>query len=277
MYQWKNQDDTIVAVSTPAGLGGIGIVRLSGKKAVAIAGEMFVAKNGLAVDSFKSFSIHYGWIRSNHNGETIDEVLLTVFRAPRSYTAEDVIEISCHGGQVSVHAILTLAMELGARLAESGEFTKRAFLNGRIDLVEAEAVLDVINAQTDAFLRVSTQQLQGALSQELGQIREELMNIYTEIEAFVNFPEDDIDASGRRQLLDKIGHERSRIRQLLESSRNGRILKEGVKVVLCGKPNVGKSSILNALLKQHRAIVTDIAGTTRDVIEESAQIKGVPL
>ena len=276
MYQYKDMEDTIVAIATPPGTGGIGIVRLSGKQAIAIADKMFVAKNKCLPSEFNGFSAHYGWIRHPSKESIIDEALLTVFRAPKSYTAEDVIEISCHGGQAAVKAILSLALEMGARLAQPGEFTKRAFLNGRINLVEAEAVLDVINSQTDAFLRVSTHQLKGELSTELEGIREQLMNVYTEIEAIVNFPEDDLDAAGRRQIMERVSVQWDRVKALLESSHNGRILKEGIRVVLCGKPNVGKSSILNALLKEQRAIVTEIAGTTRDVLEESAQIQGIP-
>lgn len=277
MYQYKGMEDTIVAVATPAGEGGIGIVRLSGKKSIAIADQLFVAKNKKKPSDFKSFTLHYGWVRRAKDNETIDEVLLAVYRAPNSYTAEDVIEINCHGGQVPLSAIIYQVLDLGARLAEPGEFTKRAFLNGRIDLVKAEAVLDVITAQTDAFLRLSAQQLKGELSSELESIREGLMGVYTEIEAIVNFPEEDIDAASRRLIAERIAVSHQRVEKLILSGRNGRILKEGVRVVLCGKPNVGKSSLLNALLKQQRAIVTDIAGTTRDVLEEPAQINGIPL
>jgi len=283
-------EDTIVAIATPIGVGGIGIIRLSGKEALAIADKIFVSKATVKPTRFRSHTVHYGWIVRNRptprrcpptrcrkgGKEIVDEVLLTVMRAPRSYTREDIVEISCHGGIVSLRAILNLALEYGARLAEPGEFTKRAFLNGRIDLAQAEAVLDIIQSRTDAFLKVSVHQLKGDLTIELENIREQLTDIYTELEAIVNFPEDDIDASGRRQIARKINAGFRRVERLLESSEHGRILKEGIKIVICGKPNVGKSSLLNVLLKQPRAIVSDIAGTTRDTIEETAQIQGIP-
>lgn len=276
MSQLFNLDDTIVAISTPVGEGGIGVVRLSGKDSLAIAGRMFVAKNKENPTEFKSFTVHYGNVV--RSGEIIDEALLTLMRAPKSYTREDVVEISAHGGIASVRAIFKLAVDLGARPAEPGEFTKRAFLNGRIDLPQAEAVLDLIHAKTEAFLRVSANQLKGELSTELEKIREQLMNVYVAIEAVINFPEDDIDAEKQwvLSLCERMEGAQKDIRQLLASADHGRILKEGIKVVLCGRPNVGKSSLLNVLLKQPRAIVSPIAGTTRDTIEETAQIEGIP-
>lgn len=278
MYQFQDLEDTIVAISTAMGQGGIGIVRLSGKNALAICDQLFESRNHVKPSCFKSHTVHYGWVvhPRKKDTETIDEALLTVMKGPGSYTKEDVVEISCHGGIASLREILTLAMDLGARLAEPGEFTKRAFLNGRIDLTQAEAVLDIVQAKTEAFLRVSTHQLKGDLSQELDAIRELLMTIYTELEAIVNFPEDDIDAAGREEILIKMRSAAQKVWRLLQSSEQGRILKEGIKLVLCGKPNVGKSSLLNVLLKTPRAIVTEVAGTTRDTIEEATQIKGIP-
>ena len=312
MYQLNHLEDTIVAISTPVGRGGIGIVRLSGKKTLAICDELFVSKKNKKPSRFKSFTVHYGWAVHKRGGtrvpgrprrdesstmagpparssqainpsvaeltdfEIIDEVLLTIMRAPKSYTKEDVAEISCHGGIVVVKAILERAVELGARLAEPGEFTKRAFLNGRLDLTQAEAVLDIIQAKTDRFLNMSLNQLKGDLTVQLESIREALMQIYVQLEAIVNFPEDDIDPAGRKKMLEDIGSIENHINRLLQSAEHGRILKEGIKIVICGKPNVGKSSLLNVLLRTPRAIVTDVAGTTRDTIEETLQIKGIP-
>lgn len=273
-------NDTIAAISTATGQGGIGIVRLSGSDALRIADRMFTGRNGAKPSAFKSYTVRYGDVITLEHNRVIDEALCTVMRAPKSYTTEDVVEFSCHGGAVSLKAILQCALDLGARLAEPGEFTKRAFLNGRIDLPQAEAVLDIIQAKTDAFLRVSTHQLKGDLSRELEAIRKELMNCYIEIEAMVNFPEDEIkEASEQRthkETQAKIQNIKQLVDALIQTGEQGRILREGIKIVLCGKSNVGKSSLLNALLKVPRAIVSDTAGTTRDTIEETAQIRGIP-
>lgn len=280
MSQPINLNDTIVAVSTPTGVGGIGIVRMSGGEALSIADKMFHSRNGNVLPSkVSSHTVHYGFIvdRSKDEREVIDEVLLTVMRAPKTYTREDVVEINCHGGFVAFRAILRLAIDLGARLAEPGEFTKRAFISGRIDLTQAEAVLDIIQSKTNAFLKVSTNQLKGDLTLELEAIRESLMSVYTQIEAMVNFPEDDIPTETRDNMFSSLTDSKERIKVLLDSSEQGKILKEGIKIVICGKPNVGKSLLLNVLLKTPRAIVSNIAGTTRDTIEEAAQIDGIPL
>ncbi len=283
MDQINNLDDTIVAISTPLGQGAIGIVRLSGKDAVSIADQMFIPKKGRRASQFKNFTVHYGKVvRDTQKEDTIDEALLTMMRAPGSYTKEDMVEISSHGGIVSLRAILTRALDLGARLAEPGEFTKRAFLNGRMDLAQAEAVLDIIQSKTEDFLRVSTNQLKGELSMELEAIREILMGVYVELEAILNFPEDlaadkEKEANERlHPLADEIQLAQTRVERLLATSHQGRIMREGIKVVICGRPNVGKSSLLNVLLKTPRAIVSAVAGTTRDTIEETAQIKGIP-
>ncbi|MBF0483892.1 MAG: tRNA uridine-5-carboxymethylaminomethyl(34) synthesis GTPase MnmE [Candidatus Omnitrophica bacterium] len=278
MSQLNPIDDTIVAIATGTGAGGIGIIRISGADAVSIADKIFKAKNKALPSSFKTFTVHYGEVgrEKNSQWELIDEVLLTVMLAPKSYTCENVVEISCHGGSMAQRSILQLILDNGARLADPGEFTKRAFLNGRIDLAQAEAVLDVIRAKTGAYLRVSNNQLKGELSKKLDEIREEIMTVYVSVEALVNFPEDDTESDKTGFLKEHLNKAIKKVEQILAASEHGRILREGIRLVLCGKPNVGKSSILNKLLKQERAIVAEIAGTTRDPIEETAQIKGIP-
>ncbi|MFC1804706.1 tRNA uridine-5-carboxymethylaminomethyl(34) synthesis GTPase MnmE [Candidatus Omnitrophota bacterium] len=269
--------DTIAAIATPAGESGIGIVRASGKKSLAIADKIFFAKENKKPSTFKAYSTHYGWIKKSQGDQIIDEVILTVMRAPRSYTKEDVVEINCHGGIVALRAVLDLVLDKGARLACPGEFTRRAFLNGRIDLAQAEAVLDIIRAKTDSALRIGTQQLRGALSGKVNKFRKGLLDVLSRLEANIDFPEEEIGSLDLRSVLRKLDRIKKELGAMLEDSKFGMILREGVHAVICGRANVGKSSLLNALLREERSIVTHIPGTTRDTVEEIIDIKGIPI
>ncbi len=265
-------NDTIAAIATSFGEAGIGIVRLSGTGALEIADAIFKAKSGKNPSEFQSYTLRYGWVEDG--GKIIDEALLTVMRQPASFTRQDMVEINCHGGIVALRRVLDLVLEKGARLAQPGEFTKRAFLNGRIDLTQAEAVLDIIQAKTDAALAVGAQQLKGGLSKIVTSVREKLLNILAGLEASIDFPEEEIHPADFFSRLKEID---SQIQKLLASSAAARFLREGIHTVICGKANVGKSSLLNALLKRERSIVTPVAGTTRDAIEEIIDIKGIPV
>jgi len=269
--------DTIAAIGTCVGESGIGIVRISGKEALAIADKIFLSKDGKKPSSFKTYTTHYGWIVENTQSHIIDEVILTVMRAPKSYTKEDIVEINCHGGIVALRRILELVLANGCRLATPGEFTRRAFLNGRIDLTQAEAVLDIIKAKTDAALKVGAEQLRGSFSDSINRARDLLLDVLSLIEANIDFPEEEINGVNLKKVTQQISHLHEELNEILRTSQRGRILREGINAVICGKPNVGKSSLLNALLKQERSIVTPIAGTTRDTIEEIIDIKGIPM
>lgn len=270
-------DDTISAIATAIGEGGIGIIRISGSKAMAIAGKLFISKSGKTVDSLLSHQVMYGHIIDPASGETVDEAILLIMRAPRSYTCEDVVEIHCHGGPVPLKRILDLTLVQGARLADPGEFTKRAFLNGRLDLAQAEAVIDIIRSKTDASLKVAVGNLSGQLSEQVRALRHAVLRMIAQLEAAIDFPEEDIEEAAAADVAQLIAEAKSRLTTLLATAQTGRILREGLATVIIGKPNVGKSSLLNALLREKRAIVTDIPGTTRDIIEEYVNIGGIPL
>lgn len=268
-------EDTIAAISTPLGEGGIGVVRISGKDAIKIAERMF--KGEKPVSRLPSHRVTYGEIVDSESGEVIDEVLLTLFLAPKSYTAEDLVEISCHGGQLVLTRVLEQALKCGARAAEPGEFTLRAFINGRIDLSQAEAVAEIIRAKTDLGLKLALKHLKGDLSERINSYRDKLIDILARLEVEIDFSEEDVKPLDRDKAVKEIESIEKDLDALLATYDEGKILREGLNVVIVGKPNVGKSSLLNALLKEDRAIVTPIPGTTRDVISEFANFRGIPV
>lgn len=267
--------DTIAAIATFPGNAGINIIRISGDNALNIAEKIFINKNNNGI-SLKPRYLHYGHIVDNDN-KVIDEVLISYMKGPHTYTREDVIEINCHGGIISAKKILETVLEHGCRPAERGEFTKRAFLNGRIDLTQAEAVIDIINSKTDSSHEISVNHLEGRLSREINDIIKKIMNLLANIEVNIDFPEydeDEITIGNVKELSENIIN---KIDRLIKTADTGKIFKEGIKTVILGKPNVGKSSLMNFLLNENRAIVTEVPGTTRDTIEEYVNIKGVPL
>ncbi|KRM88713.1 tRNA uridine-5-carboxymethylaminomethyl(34) synthesis GTPase MnmE [Liquorilactobacillus vini] len=267
--------DTIAAISTPPGEGAISIVRLSGQAAVIIAQKIFKGKN---LTKVPSHTINYGHIVDPENRQEIDEVMVSVMRAPKTFTREDIVEINCHGGIVATNQILQLVLSNGARLAEPGEFTKRAFLHGRIDLSQAEAVMDLIRAKTDRSMKVALNQLDGNLGHLIKHFRQDILNVLAQVEVNIDYPEyDDAEVMTAKLLREKATDLRTRITQLLATAKQGKVLREGLSTAIVGRPNVGKSSLLNHLLHEEKAIVTDVAGTTRDVIEEYANVNGVPL
>jgi len=277
--------DTIAAISTPIGEGGIGIVRLSGTDALSIADRIFVSRDGSKPSEYKTYTTHYGYIVDQKlttndqrlTTDVVDEVLVTVMRAPKSYTKEDVIEINCHGGIVPLKKILELVLSHGARLAEPGEFTKRAFLNGRIDLTQAEAVLDIIKAKTHKGLEFALTQLDGGFSRQINNIRRALLDMKVNLEASIDFPEEHLSVLSQKEISDRLKNLKSKVQGFINSSDSGKIVREGITCVISGKPNVGKSSLMNALLKEERVIVTPIPGTTRDCVTEYINLDGIPL
>ena len=266
-------EDTIAAIATPIGEGGLAVVRLSGRKALEIANRSFEGK--VKPSEAASHTLHYGTIM--REGKTVDEVLLAVMRAPRTYTREDVVELTCHGGILPAKMVLDTLLHNGARLALPGEFTKRAFLNGRIDLTQAEAVIDLIHSRTELALNAANEQLAGKLSQRIDQLRDEMMLPLAHVEAHIDFPDEDIAPDTKEKLVARLEHAVTFMDELLKTANEGRILRRGIRAAIIGRPNVGKSSLLNLLLGSDRAIVSPIPGTTRDTVEETANIRGLPI